>query len=1768
MSLNPIKALEQVTEQYRDYLLTEFRAKDPALKAALERELDKPGFLSQEPFYQAHRPFKMGAKWSELPIDKKLATVMRERSKSETSYTHQEKAIRHLLSNQASPVVVTTGTGSGKTECFLLPVIQNAIDDAAKFKKSGLTAILLYPMNALANDQKERIDEYLEKSGFSGLVSVAKYDRSTKETDRERLRKNPPHILLTNYMMLEYLLVRPKDREDIFANHRCRFLVLDEVHTYRGTLGSNIALLVRRLKAHLQKATQDWNASVASDLHGKRFPTLIPIGTSATIKSLDDKELSPGERERKRNEDIQDFFSKVSSAAKDQIKVYSEELEEVHIPTEAVYSNAKGDYLAQFNFAKQEDLMKALKAIVGETAKAELLPMARKSRLLWDLNTYLIKRPMSVSQIVKTIKEGVVERKEWSEGDIRNEVELALNVGAALPDDFPNALRLRAHRFIRGGWRFARCIDPSCGKLYPMGEEECDCGSQTAPLFLCRNCGADYLRFVGDSPNEITTLQAGAQGAEGEEWMLYQAERFELQNELDEGEDNETENGESTQPRGRRDSPDQMRGRPVLHGSFDVRTLRFSTNPDEYGLRAIFAPARNRCLCCGKTAGSRNVVSRVSLGTSAALKILAEGLCESLEEANQDRPGYDHKERILIFTDSRQDAAHQARFIIFASRYDRMRRRLVHLLKQEGTFSIQNVVQGLADLALKQKDNPYTVDATEDWVPDDVQERIQAYEEAPVLDELAVNAGYRATVVNLGLVQVSYHRLDEYLKARGSSLANMFGISIDQFFYLSRCLLDEMRTKGSLSRPLLQFHPSNARFPANLKAATWERRMKHPSGYACDENGNPVGHLDSTSIPGGIKIRNFLRRQGAGGRAPIMESVFRHFLTRFNALRIESEDLLATIQLLKDGGFIKALPLHGLRDRRTLLQVNSECVRLSLTNNESRNRCEVCSEVVAGAQAGAPCPRCHGNLKALDERELYSSRYVKRIYQEKVPILSAAEHTAQVANVERIRIEERFKSSGLVDPLNILACSPTLEMGIDVGGLDAILMRNIPPRPDNYAQRGGRAGRRSRVGLVIGYARSTPHDQYFYDSPSEMIAGEVATPSIALGNKDVIRRHLYAIVFGAAQPGLASKMMEYIDPRGARKEEVISELLVAIRSQFNYGVELAFDAWGEDVLADANISKEELIKWASELPEKVEDIFNRISRQVMELRRTLETYYQELIGAQAGLRAGELVARILGIPSTNQRRGIQDDDTSPGYPLRTLAEFGVLPGYEFPSQPAGVRLLGDPHEESPVSVSRRFGIAQYEPEATVYARARRWKVVGLDTSSPWNPFGEQQGWIYRICPTCNLRVDGSHPRCPRCQDDSPAQPIPSAEYAGFLARPDEAPVLDEEERYAMRSKVVEYPQWDGDVVGRWSLPGGWGLRLSRDECIYWLNEGEFPSESDREAQRRLLHPEAKGFSLCSECGHILRPEMPVAENQRGRTRPRRGQEDDPYGHSARCGRRGQPTPPVAISVLNKVEVLRLLAVVPESVPEADIKKWGLTLGYALRNGMRNRYSLEGSEIEFILEGPWKVKRDSITYDQISLTFIDPNIGGSGYLPRIAREFKGVAEHSIHHLDHANCESACYRCLKSYQNQRYHEFLEWPRIIADLEMLASEDSVSRPHQTGDIDDPRPWLEAYAAGVGSPLELKFLKLFQQYGLSVEKQIPVPEEAPISIADFAMRNGNKKIAIYIDGAAFHAGNNLRRDKFIREKLRKNYDFKVIELRAADLRRGQAIVDELKAF
>ena len=397
---------------------------------------------------------------------------------------------------------------------------------------------------------------------------------------------------------------------------------------------------------------------------------------------------------------------------------------------------------------------------------------------------------------------------------------------------------------------------------------------------------------------------------------------------------------------------------------------------------------------------------------------------------------------------------------------------------------------------------------------------------------------------------------------------------------------------------------------------------------------------------------------------------------------------------------------------------------------------------------------------------------------------------------------------------------------------------------------------------------------------------------------------------------------------------------------------------------------------------------------------------------------------------------------------------------------------------------------------------------------------------------------------------------PGHEYGGFLALRDDTPVLQEEDRFAMASLVTCHPQRDGRVTGRRRLPTGWRAELRVEEIVRWVNESKPPSEAERRSGKPMLHEQGRGFYLCPSCGRSL--SVPDEDaGKKGRKKARKSVGPDPFGHASGCQRSGTPPVPAAITTATPATTLRMTVVLPPDFPEEDYKRWGYSLGYALRSGMRLLYMLDGPEIEFELEPQWVERRVDGTRRFGALTFIDAAVGGSGFLDRCLDDLHLVAERAIQHLDHPKCATACYRCLKSYANQRHHEHLSWPSVMPDLEALAMGPPKRLPAEVGDSDDPRPWLEAYDAGVGSPLELKFLRLFEQHGIEVEKQVPVGLEVGgpcISQADF--RVAGRATLIYVDGAAFHTGSRLRRDRGIRRALRdSSVGWRVLELTAPDL-------------
>ena len=300
MPLDAVSAATSTRDSLVEYLLAAYPINDAALRRGFEELLRQPGTISQDPYLEGNQPYEAGQTIRQLTskglLDQRLMELF---EPDRPLYAHQEAAVVATVQEKAN-IVVATGTGSGKTECFLIPMLQLLLQDP----RPGMQALILYPMNALVNDQVKRLRKLLcNQNDGPNLIRFGFYTSRTEknhgkaeealrrelegterqellslfdETDRKRMIgaapaelvekaaarvmrvqaisreeiwKAPPQILITNYSMLEHMLMRPKERGDIFESSKYfSMLILDEAHTYTGSTGTEVAMLLRRFK--------------------------------------------------------------------------------------------------------------------------------------------------------------------------------------------------------------------------------------------------------------------------------------------------------------------------------------------------------------------------------------------------------------------------------------------------------------------------------------------------------------------------------------------------------------------------------------------------------------------------------------------------------------------------------------------------------------------------------------------------------------------------------------------------------------------------------------------------------------------------------------------------------------------------------------------------------------------------------------------------------------------------------------------------------------------------------------------------------------------------------------------------------------------------------------------------------------------------------------------------------------------------------------------------------------------------------------------------------------------------------------------------------------------------------------------------------------------------------------------------------------------------------------------------------------------------------
>ncbi|HEX5501081.1 MAG TPA: DEAD/DEAH box helicase, partial [Thermomicrobiales bacterium] len=1064
--------------EYAAYLRSFIRIRDERIRGLVDAELDS-GLLWPAPLIGLNPTFAPGSWVADLvaegalhaacarvfqikpdPADRALDRPLR-------LHRHQRDAV--LTARAGRNYVLTTGTGSGKSLAYLVPIVDRVLREGSG---RGIRAIVVYPMNALANSQYGELEKFL-RHGYPdgrGPVTFARYTGQEGEEERRAIVARPPDILLTNYVMLELLLTRPQEAPLIAAAQGLRFLVLDELHTYRGRQGADVALLVRRTRDLL-----------AAD-------RLQCVGTSATL-------AGGGTFERQRAV-IADLATRCFGAPVRPEHVIGETLRRVtpeRDPADPAFVAALRERLAD-----------------PDAAPADFAALAADPLASWVESTFGVVAAPGSSRLVRRTPRAVTgpggaaaelaARTGAPEAACRAALERLLLAGYACthPETGFPAFAFRLHQFVGGGDTVYASLEPEATRhLTVHGQKSAPGGRALLPLVFCRECGQEYyaVRLARDPATGLARLlprpPLDRADDEGEPGYLYAsaaqpwpADEAARNARLP---DDWLEPGPGGEPRPRASRRRQLPTPLVVDAA--------GTQADA-GLAGHFVPAPFPfCLRCGVAynANQRSDYGKLASlsagGRSTATTILSLFALRFLRES-ADLPPTARK--LLSFTDNRQDASLQAGHFNDFVDTGLLRAALYRAVRDAGPEGLGH--EELTQAVFAALDLPLAEYAADPAV------RYQALADTKraLRDVLGyrlyrdLKRGWRVTAPNLeqcGLLDIAYLSLDDLCandedwQETHPALVTATPATRRQ---VARTLLDYLRRELAVNVHYLDREAQERlqQQSGQFLVAPWaldEYETLEAAAVAFPRAGRERERRDDVfvSARGGFGL--YLRRARTfpdyDGRLTMQETGA-VIAQLFDRLRLAG--ILAAVQEPVDD---RDVPGY---------QVKASALRWLAGDGSApfHDPIRVPSLPDTARQANAFFVQYY-RLVALALRGI-----------------QAREHTAQVPYEERQERERDFRSA----TLPVLFCSPTMELGVDIAELNVVGLRNVPPTPANYAQRSGRAGRQGQPALVFNYcATGSPHDQYYFRRPALMVAGAVAPPRLDLANEDLVRAHVHAI---------------------------------------------------------------------------------------------------------------------------------------------------------------------------------------------------------------------------------------------------------------------------------------------------------------------------------------------------------------------------------------------------------------------------------------------------------------------------------------------------------------------------------------------------------------------------------------------------------------------------------------------------------------------------------
>ena len=1820
-----------------DYLTTTFALADPDAQLALADFLsDRANGIFKGPYLRLRLPFRPAEDGWQQILGWDIGM---------TPYSHQAQAFARLSSADPGPdkprplpTLVTTGTGSGKTEAFLYPILDHVLR-ARRDGVRGTKALILYPMNALANDQAARLSQLLTSRPELAGIAAAIYTgqdgpRRTMVTadglitDRAIIRSEAPDILLTNYKMLDLLLLRSTDhpiwRQSAVS---LQYVVLDEFHTYDGAQGTDVAILLRRLGLVLKSYLPDGSLTDAE--RARPLGRVTPVATSATLGDKGDPAamtefartvfgdefdsssvvtesrltlaewsagaashvaalgLSPRRLTRADLAGVNDMVAGLGPDADPRTRAL------------AVFGGLYDTDRDSLAMAIGDDPQALLPLICAHPLAQELIEAAEHATHLTALAERLFPGPAP-----GPLPAGEDQRVTFLVHLVATLSHIRARAGRQAPGVDLHLWVRELSRIDRVASSAVRYLWSDDGALTDAGPTDSGAAPHAFPALYCRHCGRSGwgvgLAPVGSNlDTEDTGIRRNHASREGRfRALIYapaEADHAATAG-LRPGSDSSVEGLRWFSVRQRvllaeapaEDDPDYLDGLilPVLT----------QTGPD-----ADDDARDDTCPSCQRKDGIRFLGSAIATLLSVTLSTL-------FGDENLDA----REKKALVFTDSVQDAAHRAAFVESRSHVLTLRSVLRHTVGERAMTLDALVDQAIADagddrfrryrlippgFADREEFAPFWQRKTAQEVPNRVRGRVRRRLLFDAVMEFGLQSAVGRTLEQTGSVVAEVDAGESPALAGiaraaitategQETLEGELGATPDERLAAwVRGVLERMRVQGSID------HEWFGKFieEDGSRYRIWGGRPRG-QGMPAFPKGRPAPAFPR--IGPGIHIRD-----------PLLDSVTsaQSWYARWTArcLGVTSgHGARLARQLLDRLARADVLRAHTTGSKGTVYAIRASTVIVAPTSLEDMRAgrtlltCPVChvrqpgTPAVIGQLDGAPCllARCPGTLRREPRadnyyRNLYASRDMRRIV--------AREHTSLLEDKERLTYEAEFRS-GQDKPgaPNVLVATPTLEMGIDIGDLSAVMLASLPRSVASYLQRVGRAGRLTGNALNLAFVTGRGENLPRLADPLSVINGMVRPPATYLSAEEILRRQyvahladLLAADEDRPHPHRADHAMASADD-GTYLGDLIA---VAERDA---GAHLTRFLGSFTGLADA--SRESLRTWATPITAepRTSGLAAQLYQASLRWRETVEELERRKLALQTALPEIERIAELPAASDDDKRAlrsaraglrliGHQLDRLRGRYWIQVLEEFGVLPNYTLldDSVVLDVSLTWvDPETQEYRSEAASYhrssasALSEFAPGATFYVQGLEITVDAVDLGTD-----DSAIHVIAVCAGCGYaRVpDAAAPQdglkaCPRCASPSIAgreQHLDVVELARVSAemRRDEAAISDRtDERRREWFSVTAAADIDPEFIARrWYINDyDFGTKYLRRVVIRWLNLGRHGAHG---ATRTFAGEEVTAplFRLCEGCG--------VLDRTSGTNRP---EEHRAWCRYRKALQEHTRTVALARTLTTQGAVIRL----PRSVTIGD--QFAVpSLAAALLLGLHEQIGGSPDHID-IIQIAEPVPGESGTTSE-ALLFHDVVPGGTGYLAELADPARvwDLLYRAWDRVRDCECQAesrlACHRCLLPFARR-------WPvdrvsRSAAERHLRAiltsgQQGADPAPEMAWSLTEEEPALP----DTESHLEQRFRVVFRDrvtaLGATV-KETPGPRGNRLSITfpghgatwtmepqvmmggskpDFVLtssQGGVPPVAVFTDGRRYHASpahNRIADDTAKRRDLR----------------------------